>query len=340
MENKVKVAIVDTGIDKNNIYLKDNIIGGVAFECKDNYIILSENYNDENGHGTSCASIIKKEYENVEIFVVKVLDRFGNTNIQVLEESLKYLLKKDIQVISLSLSVVGSEIAEDLYKVCEELSKQGKIIVSSVYNGSKSSYPAKFDNVIGVKGFILEDENSIWYNESYDIQCVLDNNPYLCCDLNNRYRLFGRCNSQAAAKLAGKISKIISKNQKISFKDLNKTLEDYANKNYWTEDDIKVNKRYPKVKTDNVYKYSNLIDEIVDEINDVLPLVNDKSKLYEECLFSKEIGLNDENCYDVLISLEKRFNLNIDYMNTSKYDFVSIHTLADLINKYISKEGE
>ncbi|WKV09161.1 hypothetical protein Q2T46_05985 [Thermoanaerobacterium sp. CMT5567-10] len=31
--------------------------------------------NGENGHGTSCASTIKREFNDVEIFVVKVLGK-------------------------------------------------------------------------------------------------------------------------------------------------------------------------------------------------------------------------------------------------------------------------
>lgn len=89
MNNRVKVAILDTGIDKDHEYLKDNIVGGISFHYNNNYVITSDKYNDDNGHGTSCSSIIKKEFEEVEIIAVKVLDKQGRCNLYVLEEALQ-----------------------------------------------------------------------------------------------------------------------------------------------------------------------------------------------------------------------------------------------------------
>ena len=40
MENNIRVAILDTGIDKNHEYLKGNIIGGMSLKCDDKYILL------------------------------------------------------------------------------------------------------------------------------------------------------------------------------------------------------------------------------------------------------------------------------------------------------------
>lgn len=251
---KIKVAVVDTGIDTHHDYLKNNIVGGVSFASKDGYIIESENYEDQNGHGTACASIIKKEFEDVEIFVVKALDNLGRTNIQILEESLKYILGTDIKIINLSLSVMESELVKDLYQICEDLKNEGKIIICSVANGFELSYPAQFDNVIGVRGFILEDENSIWYNKNYEIQSIVDNNSYLSCDINNSYKLFGKCNSQAAAKLTGIIANLLYKSPDMRLEDINKKLEKLCRKNNWTMKDLQASKRYPEFKDDKINK--------------------------------------------------------------------------------------
>ncbi|MCC0763553.1 hypothetical protein IR151_11145 [Clostridioides sp. ES-S-0006-03] len=63
------------------------------------------------------------------------------------------------------------------------------------------------ENIIGEMSFILKD--SFWYNKDYDIQCVIDNNSYLSCSLNNSYQLFGKSNSQATARLTGKTAKVM-----------------------------------------------------------------------------------------------------------------------------------
>ncbi|MGO0862574.1 serine protease, partial [Clostridioides difficile] len=149
---------------------------------------------------------------------------------------------------------------DDLYQICEELYKKGKIIVSSVANGYEETYPAIFDNVIGVKGFILEDENTYWFNRNEKVQCITDDNPYLRCDINNSYKLFGKCNSHAAAKVTGIIANILSKNPDIKFEELNEKLELFSTRSFWTEEDLIKSKRFPIYKK-NLYKMDKDIFE-------------------------------------------------------------------------------
>ncbi|CEN31379.1 S8 family serine peptidase [Paraclostridium sordellii] len=333
MKNNIRVAILDTGIDKNHEYLKDNIIGGISLKCDDKYILICDDYEDDNGHGTACASIIKKEFENVEIFVVKVLDKDGKSNVQVLEEALKYLLDKDIKIINLSLSIIESEVVKDLKKICDKLNAQGKIIVCSLANGYEESFPAIFENVIGVKGFILEDENSFWYNRNKNIQCIMDNNSYMNCYINNSYKLFGKCNSQAAAKLTGKVAKILSEYGDMKFYEINKKLELLGRRSDWTSEDLIKSKRFPNFKDVSFSDDYSILNEVSNVIIDFLGAKN--CDLYKYSLFNKSIGLTEDNCYELIKILEKKFKIGLDYLNISRYDFVSIYTLVDLINKKI-----
>lgn len=333
---KIKVAVVDTGVDTNHEYLKNNVVGGISFNSKDGYIITSEDYEDQNGHGTSCASIIKKEFEDVEIFAIKALDNLGRTNIQILEESLKYILGTDIKIVNLSLSVMESELVRDLYKICEDLKNEGKIIICSVANGFELSYPAQFDNVIGVRGFILEDEKSIWYNKNYEIQSIVDNNSYLSCDINNSYKLFGKCNSQAAAKLTGIIASLLNKDPDMRLEDINQKLEKLCRKTNWTMKDLQASKRYPEFKDDKIDKNSNLIKEVESILREELEIDVYKDELYDMSLFNSYIGLNNNNCFNVIKKVEKKFDINLEYMSISRYDFVSIYTLADLVQKNLN----
>lgn len=333
---KIKVAVVDTGIDIGHDYLKSNIIGGVCFEPKDGYIVLSEDYEDQNGHGTSCASIIKKEFKDVEIFVVKALDHLGRTNIQILEESLRYLLRTDIKIINLSLSVMNSEFVKDLYKICEELKQEGKIVICSVANGFELSYPAQFDNVIGVRGFILEDEDSIWYNNNYKIQAIVDNNSHLSCDINNSYKLFGKCNSQAAAKLTGIIANLLSENPNMELEDINNKLKIICKKDRWTSSDLQSSKRYPKFKNDEINKGENLYKEIESILKEQLEIKVSDNEVSDMNLFNSYIGLNNNNCFNIIRKIESKFKLKLDYLSISRYDFVSIHTLVSLVQKHLN----
>lgn len=339
MDKRVKVAVLDTGIDKEHEYLKENIIGGIAFEPKDEYIITSDKYDDKNGHGTACSSIIKKEFRDVDIFSVKILDHNGKSDIQVLEEALKYVLKTNIRLINLSLSLLTDEIVHDLYKICNELERNNKIVVCSLANGFEKSYPATFDNVIGVKGFILENENSFWYNKRKKIQCIIDNNSYFYCGLNNSYKLFGKCNSQAAAKLTGKIARILSMEPDISLEKLHEKLESLAIRNNWSQHNLKSSKRYPNFRNDLYTNDDTIFIKIVNIVIKVLGLNKYNHKLNKYGLFNKHIGLTYDKCFDLIKEIEGQLNIKFDYMNISRYDFMSIYTLVQLVEKNLDKDG-
>ncbi|MCC0630591.1 S8 family serine peptidase [Clostridioides sp. ES-S-0054-01] len=337
MNNKVKVAVLDTGIDKNHDYLKDNLVGGIAFECIHDYIFISDKFDDEDGHGTACASIIKKEYEDVELFVIKVLGKDGITNIKVLEEALRYLLDTNIRLINLSLSVIGVESVKGLFEVCYELFRKGKIIVCSLANDFDLSYPAMFNNVIGVRGFTLDVDDSFWYNKKYDVQCVMDSNSYISCDINNSYRLPPKCNSYLSAKLTGKIAKILSEKPDTTISDLNDKLESLATRNHWNSCDFDEYSGILNFKLDLYDKDNALLMRVADVVRDCLNIEDDDKKLFQCSLFNKEIGLVYDNCFNLLKKLEHRFDIKFNYMDISKYDLVSIYTLTGLVERYKSK---
>ncbi|HBF8217958.1 TPA: S8 family serine peptidase [Clostridioides difficile] len=334
MNNKVKVAVLDTGIDKEHDYLKDNLVGGIAFECMHDYIFISDKFDDEDGHGTACASIIKKEYEDVELFVIKILRKDGITNIKVLEEALRYLLDTNIRLINLSLSVIGVESVKGLFEVCYELFRKGKIIVCSPANDFDLSYPAMFNNVIGVRGFTLDGDDSFWYNKKYDVQCVMDSNSYISCDINNSYRLPPKCNSYLSAKLTGKIAKILSEKPGITISDLNDKLESLATRNHWDSCDFDECSRIVNFKLDLYDKENALLMKVADVVRDCLDIEDNNEKLFKGSLFNKEIGLVYDNCFNLLKKLEHRFDIKFNYMDISKYDLVSIYTLTELVERY------
>ncbi|HBH0465623.1 TPA: serine protease [Clostridioides difficile] len=317
MNNKVKVAVLDTGIDKEH-----------------DYIFISDKFDDEDGHGTACASIIKKEYEDVELFVIKILRKDGITNIKVLEEALRYLLDTNIRLINLSLSVIGVESVKGLFEVCYELFRKGKIIVCSLANDFDLSYPAMFNNVIGVRGFTLDGDDSFWYNKKYDVQCVMDSNSYISCDINNSYRLPPKCNSYLSAKLTGKIAKILSEKPGITISDLNDKLESLATRNHWDSCDFDECSRIVNFKLDLYDKENALFMKVADVVRDCLDIEENNEKLFKGSLFNKEIGLVYDNCFNLLKKLEHRFDIKFNYMDISKYDLVSIYTLTELVERY------
>jgi len=80
----INIAIVDTGIDYNHPYLKDNYVGGYDFVNNDNDPM------DDNGHGTVCAGIAVGVAPKVNLYSFKILDENGEGNESGLEAAIDY----------------------------------------------------------------------------------------------------------------------------------------------------------------------------------------------------------------------------------------------------------
>ena len=106
---KIRVAVVDSGVEYDHPALDDCVRGGVVVEfdakAKDNYRIKPDDKPaDVSGHGTACAGIIHAIAPEAEIYSVRVLGRnMGGRAIQF-AAGLDWTIENDMQVVNLSLS--------------------------------------------------------------------------------------------------------------------------------------------------------------------------------------------------------------------------------------------
>lgn len=326
--NNNVVAIIDSGINYEDTFFKPYIEGGISFIDKEKHYYL-----DENGHGSLCASTIIKENPNVKLYVEKILDKDNLSTLDVLEKSLIHLIdKKEISIISMSLTLTSLSEEQRLKSICEKLYRQNKIIICTLANGAIHSYPASYESTIGVQGFILEDENTFWFDKSNEIQAVVDTNPYLLRDNCHQYRLFGKSNSYAAAKFAGMISKIIDESNIKNIGELEDILSNVARRQKWGSGDLKASKRFPEFMPNMEYS-EDIIRKITQIVKKYLG-VKKIDHIYEHNLFDSHIGLNYKSAFGLLQKIEKEFDFHIeDYSSISRYDFYSIYTLAALIER-------
>jgi hypothetical protein len=334
-QKQLKVAIIDSGIDTNNTDIKENVIGGIAYEydTKKNEVNKSDNYQDKSGHGTSCSAIIKREVPDIGMFIMKILDKNSMTHSKALIAALKCLLDSDIRLVNLSVATSRDLYQEELKKVCNELYNQGKIIVCSLENRSDSSYPAVFDQVIGIRGRNFNGSGDYWYNRSYNIQCVADDIPVLAPTINNSYALFGK-NSKATPLITGRIARILINKSNISFKELQLVLKQNAAKNFWTEEDIYKYLIEPdEMQQDKYYCFKEEIKELADIIARTLnlPSANMPLLYQNENLRQQEIGLKLSDCFELIKNIEKGFNLKLNYELITLNTFRTLYTLLDFV---------
>lgn len=334
MKDNNIVAVIDSGINYKDSFFIPHVEGGISFIDED-----SNQFIDENGHGSLCASTIIKENPKVKFYIEKILDKNNLSTLDLLEKSLIHLVdKKEICIISMSLALTSASEEKRLREICELLHNHNKILICALANGAVRSYPASYKSAIGVQGVILEDENAFWFNDSKEIQAVVDTNPYFLRDNNQSYRFFGKSNSYSAAKFAGILSKIVDENNVRNIKDIYSIIGNMSRRREWNEENLRTSKRFPDF-VPNIEYSKSVLTKIVYTIENYLGLEK-KNSLYEHNLFDSHIGLNYENSFGLLQKLEQEFNLNIpNYSIISRYDFYSIYTLAALIKRIEEGQG-
>ena len=73
----VRVAIVDSGLDTSRPDLARNVAGGVSIQVDDDGTIRRlDGYDDDAGHGTACAGIVRGLAPEAELSIIRI---FGAT---------------------------------------------------------------------------------------------------------------------------------------------------------------------------------------------------------------------------------------------------------------------
>ena len=215
-----KIAVIDTGVDIGNQYLKYKHIDGVCIQRseKDESAYSVVRYSDDPmciqdsiGHGTAVCGIIAAHNPNVEIFMVKLFDW---NSLQADEEllcfALEYVLNHvDCHILNLSLGLCLSE-NNRLYELCGLLRQKKKYLVSAFDNNGSISYPAAFDTVIGVTS-----GNECYHNNDF---YIVNNSMVNVCAKGRAQRLvwlrdsllMGSGNSYACAHMTGILSLYIN----------------------------------------------------------------------------------------------------------------------------------
>ncbi len=148
----INVAVLDTGIDMDHPDLAVNIKGGI------NIISTRKTFDDDNGHGTHVSGTIAAVSNDIgvvgvapeaNLYGVKVLNRRGSGYTSDIIAGIEWSVDNNMDIISMSLS--SAYYNEALEVAINYAYNNGVIIVAASGNESTSvSYPAAYDNVIGV----------------------------------------------------------------------------------------------------------------------------------------------------------------------------------------------
>lgn len=202
----VKIAILDSGVSRNHPEFLDNIKNGY------NFVLKKENTDDESGHGTWITGIIAAQNNNsigicgiapeTEIYPLVILNKDGRGKIKDVIDGIRWCINNDIDIINLSFCTPKDD--KDLREIIEKAILKGIIVIASYDNNKKKSYPAQYENVIGVKKDKKTDKIYIMNNICYAPDDVITT------DLKGGYDKV-KGNSIATAIVSGNVALLISK---------------------------------------------------------------------------------------------------------------------------------
>ncbi len=161
-DSKVKVAIIDSGVDYTedvDVYMRKNFIPG-----EDEVSII---YEDGCGHGTSVAGIIAAKDNDfgitginpdVELYSAKVLDRNNTAPVSRVVEAIYWAIDNDVNIINISFGTTKRSAA--LEQSIKDAYDAGILLIAAAGNYGIIEYPAAYDEVIAVGSVNSKGERS------------------------------------------------------------------------------------------------------------------------------------------------------------------------------------
>lgn len=204
MKNKIVVAVIDSGVNKEDAILDGKNIEDYYYEdeeFKTGYI------GSMNMHGTEVIKVLLKEAPDVRIISIRTLQENNKCMLSTVIHAVRYCIDLKVDVINLSLGSCSpmSKRVNEFKSICEEAVEKGIAVFAADNNTlGKKSYPANFYCVIGVTSSTCEDsyctvefyDKVINFSESLvyvpdSERCIIrKGNSYLCPMLVGLYCRF------------------------------------------------------------------------------------------------------------------------------------------------------
>lgn len=171
-QDKVKIAILDSGVDRiSNVDVADSICL-VSEESQ-----ITPMFEDMTGHGTAIASIIAGDGEdgirginpNAEIYSVKVLDKNNTAPVSRIIKGIYWCIDNDIDIINMSFGT--NRYSPALEQAVKAAYNSGILMIGAAGNNAGDvEYPAAFDEVMAVGSVNPEAQISDFSNTGEELE--------------------------------------------------------------------------------------------------------------------------------------------------------------------------
>lgn len=226
MISPTKIVILDSGLCKSHPIVKkhNGNIQLYNLAWKKGKVIQTAGADDDVGHGTAVFHAISSLAPFSEIIVFKIVGKNYNLEENAFLAFLKYINENvECDIIHISAGLIRCRNKKRLYNICELIKKRNILIVSAFANNGNMTYPAIFDNVIGVDFNTEIIKPSDWiYVEDSPVNIFATGTAHRLAWMNNTYKNIAGA-SFAAAYITGAIANFL--NDGVSIENINEVIK-------------------------------------------------------------------------------------------------------------------
>lgn len=222
----IRVCVLDSGIEPGHP-LVGQVKGSWAVtrpdDGADGHVVVEADTGDVCGHGTACASIIRRTAPECDIYSVRVLGPNAAGTGDMLLAGLRWAVEYGFDVVNISLSTTRTRFIEQLRVIADEAFFRRTAIVASAHNTRVESFPWRFASVISVGSHREQDPDLHLYNPAPPVEFFAPGQNVSVAGLHgSTVRSTG--NSYATPFIAGLCARILSKHPRMTMFQLKSAL--------------------------------------------------------------------------------------------------------------------
>ncbi len=227
---KIKVAVIDTGIDYNHPDLKANVDAASGY----NFVNNTANARDDQSHGSHCAGTIGGVANNgigvtgvnwnVTLIPIKFLDSEGSGTTEGAIQSIQHATQLGVHIMSNSWG--GGGYSQAMYDVIKDAKDQGILFVAAAGNNGTSndsspSYPASYalDNIVSVAASDNRDRLASFSNFGKSVHVAAPGVKIYSTTKDGTYGYMSGT-SMAAPHVSGIAALLLSANPSLSYSQI------------------------------------------------------------------------------------------------------------------------
>jgi subtilisin len=207
----VKVAIIDSGIDASHPGVGGEVNGYATIsDGGDGVRVDTTPHQDEYGHGTACASIIRSLAPECELYSIRVLGPTLGGKASHFEAGLRWAIDNGMHVVNLSLGTTTREYCGILHELSDRAYFQNVALITAANNRSIPTFPSIYSSVISVATHDVADPFCWYYNPRPPVEFGANGTNVRVAWKNGDW-ITTTGNSYAAAHISGIIALILGK---------------------------------------------------------------------------------------------------------------------------------